>query len=214
MPALFSLLMIAVFAGVMALVLWAAAKTSKRASDNLGSLARTLGLRYEPGTPVFGVFYPETRASGQRRGKFVEAYSYSTGSGKSRIQWCAVAATPAGAGGLTFSLRPQGLGTKLMEMFGSHEIQVGDAEFDRRWYIQTNQPDFLRAALLPEVRAKLDALANDRGVLGPQVQLEKGVVRYAEQGSFSDPARTARLTQAMEVVCDLADLAEVFAARA
>jgi len=99
-----------------------------------------------------------------------------------------------------------------MEMFGASEIQVGDADFDRRWFIQTNQPDFLRAALLPELRAKIFTLAAEPSASRLKLMLEDGRVRYAEQGSFASARVAGRIGQAAEVVADLADVAEVFAA--
>ncbi|MDB6094915.1 MAG: hypothetical protein JWM32_2477 [Verrucomicrobia bacterium] len=208
-----ALFMLVMFAGVLGLVLWAVAAESKRSYLGLQRLADTLALAVPAQVPSLGIFYREARASGRIREKFVEVYPFSTGSGKSRVQWSAIAATPKSTGGLTFHLRLQGFGTKVMEVFGSREIEIGDAEFDRRWFIQTNQPDFLRAALVPELRDKVTALARDAGARGLELQLDSGVVRYAEHGSFSDPRRAVRIERAADVVCDLADLAEVFASQ-
>ena len=204
-------LMIGLFVVFTGFIVWAAARASKQAGENLDRLAATLGLQREITAPVLGVFHPEPRISGQIRGKRIEVFPFSTGSGKSRVQWSAISAAAQVDGGLTFDFRPQGLGTKLMEVFGSREIQVGDDAFDRAWFIQTNQPDFLRAALVPELREKISALSREAGVRGGQLQLEHGVVRYAEHGSLSDAKRCDRLGRALDAVCDLADVAEVFA---
>jgi hypothetical protein len=206
-----SFLMIGFFVICAGFILWAAARANRQAGENLDRLAATLGLQREIKAPGLGGFHPALKISGQVRGKRIEVFPFSTGSGKSRVQWSAISATPLAEGGLTFELRPQGLDTKLMEMFGSREIQVGDPAFDRAWFIQTNQPDFLRAALVPELREKIGALAREAGVRGAQLQLEHGVVRYAEHGSLSDSRRCDRLGRALDAVCDLADVAEVFA---
>ena len=204
-------LMIGLFVVFTGFILWAAARSNQQAGENLDRLAATLGLQRMAKTPAAGVFYPEPRIGGQVRGKRIEIFPFSTGSGKSRVQWSAISAAPQVDGGLTFDFRPQGLGTKLMEVFGSREIQVGDPEFDRTWFIQTNQPDFLCAALVPELREKITALAREAGGRGAQLQLEHGVVRYAEHGSLADAKRCDRLGRALDAVCDLADVAEVFA---
>ncbi len=205
-------LMILIIVATLVIVFWAAAQASKRASENIRELAAMLGLQADIRPPALGLFYTDPRAAGQWRGKAMEIYTYTTGSGKSRMQWCAVAAALRADGGLRFTLQPQGFGTKVMEMFGASEIQVGDADFDRRWFIQTNQPDFLRAALLPELRAKISTLAAEPSASRLKLMLEDGRVRYAEQGSFASARVAGRIGQAAEVVADLADVAEVFAA--
>jgi hypothetical protein len=212
-PALVPFLVTFLLAAGLGLAVWAAARQGRRTTDNLRELAEQLGLEFVARAPVLGVFYPEARATGQMRGKRVEVFSFSTGSGKSRVWWCAVAAAVPAAGGLTFHLRRQGFGTKVMELFGAREIQMGEPEFDRTWFVQTNQPEFLRAALLPELRGKINTVVHDpgRAARSPEFRLEQAAVRYAEIGSFADAAGCARCRRAAEIVCDLADLAEVFA---
>jgi hypothetical protein len=208
-------LMIGLFAAGIGLVVWAAARQGRRTTENVRELAGQLGLEFSAGEPVLGVFYPAARATGQIRGKRVELFSFATGSGKSRVQWCAVSAAVAGAGGLTFHLRRQGFGTKFMALFGAKEISVGDPEFDRAWFIQTNQPEYFRAALLPELREKISALVREPGrpARGIEFKLEAAVVRYAEMGTFASADSCRRCRRAAEIVCDLADLAEVWVER-
>lgn len=197
-------LMVAGFLVLTGIVIWLGAKTTARARENVRRLADRLGLQLEAAQPTLGIFYPEPRATGLIRGKAVTLYNYSTGSGKSRRTWSALTATPAAAGGLTFALSRQGLGTKLLELFGSKEITVGNAEFDGTWFVQTNAPEYFRAALLPELQEKFRPF---RGAF----KLEKGVVSYVEQGQFHDQERCLRFERAVGLVCDLADVAEVHA---
>jgi hypothetical protein len=194
--------------GIVVLILFATRHAAKVAAQNVRLVAESLGLNVTEGGS--GVLISESRAEGTFRGKRVEVYSFSTGSGKSRQLWAAISATPKADGGLNFMFRRQGFGTRVMEMFGTREIEVGDPDFDRVWFIQTNQPDFLRAALLPEIRSRISSFAQ-KNVRGPQIEVESGAVRYAEMGSFSNGALTERIVRAAEVVCDLADIAEVFA---
>lgn len=209
-PALLPLLMIGIFVAIFGLIIWAAARQGKRAEANVRAMAGALGLQFDPQPPTLGIFYSGARAAGQRRGRRVEIFPFATGSGKSRIQWCAVSATVAG-GGLTFHLRRQGFGTKVMELFGAKEIQVGDAEFDQAWFIQTNQPEYFRAALLPELRAKISRLVRELGTSARSLEfkLESGTVRYAEIGAFANGDTCQRCQRAAEIVCDLAEVAEV-----
>lgn len=190
-----------VFAG---LIIWLAAKASAQTHENVRRLAGRLGLELEKAQPVLGVFHRSPRAAGSIRGKAMRLYNYTTGSGKSQHTWSAVSAAPAADSGLTFALSRQGFGTKLRELFGAKEITVGNSAFDEAWFVQTNEPDYFRAALLPELQEKLRPF---KGAF----KLEKGVVTYVEQGAFTSEERCQRFERAAEIVCDLADIAEVHA---
>jgi len=206
-----ALLMIGFALLAVGLVARLAARQSKLAADHVQCLAEALGLEFINKPPVMGLFYPESRARGQIRGRQVEIFPFATGSGKSRVQWCGVSAAVAGGDGLTFHLRRQGFGTKVMELFGAREIQVGDAEFDADWFIQTNQPEFFAAALLPELRAKITTFVRELGVQarGMEFKLEAGIVRYAEMGGFTNGESCKRCQRAVGILCDLAEVAEV-----
>jgi len=192
-----------IFFGV---ILRMAAISSRKAVDNVRRLAEQLRLTMNENRPVLG-FCRSPEATGTIRGKAVRLYNYTTGSGKSKTTWAAVGVAPAANGGLTFALAPQGLGTKLKELFGAKEIKVGDMAFDRDWFIQTNAPDFFGAALLPEMQRKIQ-------VTKGTWKLADGVVVYAERGSFADERRCARFVSVVDAACDLADIAEVYAQHA
>jgi len=185
---------------IVALVL-----TRKNTTRNLQGLATQLGLEFLPAPSWF----KKPRVAGMRRGRAVQLYNYSTGYGKSRRTWSAVSAHPAGDGKLTFALRKRDLTTRLNQLFGPKPITVGDAEFDKGWYVQTNQPDFLRAALIPELRTRLMDVrrAGAKGAF----ELEHAVVKYAETGTFILGKRATRFPALADMVCDLADLADVAA---
>jgi len=207
-----ALVILLFFGGVSAVAVFAirqGGKASAKERANVQALSDRLGLILEPASPMFGRFYPPPRAIGTVRGKRVELFGYSTGSGKSRKVWSAISVAPALPSGLTFSLTRQGLGSRVLSVFGAKEIEVGNRAFDDRWFIQTNQPDFLRAALLPELQVKLMDL--DRSKLPGSVHLENGVVKYAEQTSFHNSEICERIASVLDVLCDLADVAEVWA---
>lgn len=194
-------------------IFWAGGRATAKAWRNGQALAARLGLAMEPALPKLGRFYPTPQGQGVIRGKRVTFLSYSTGSGKSRVQWAALRIMPPGAGGLTFAIDRQGLLTRISELFGVKEIEVGDPAFDAKWFLRTNQPEFFRAALLPELRAKLTALA-DQGLLRGGFTLKDGIVEYRERGNFYDEAQCGRIAGVAELACDLADIAEVWAAQA
>lgn len=207
--ALIPFLMVGGFFAVGGIMFWQGGKATAVTRANAQALAERLGLALEPATPMLGRFYPPPRAVGILRGKRVELFTYSTGSGKSRKSWAAIGVTPLQAAGLTFSFTQQGLGSRVLSLFGKKEIEVGNRAFDDRWFIQTNQPDFLRAAILPELQEKLMTL--DRSGLPGLIQLENGVVKYAEQGTFHQRSVCDRVGGMVEVLGDLADVTEVWA---
>ncbi len=202
-----ALLMILFFIGMPILLVRAGIKSVRRMRENFARLATNLQLQLDPPEPPSGWFSALPSVIGQRRGKQVRIHTYSTGSGKSRRTWTAAAVTPAMTGGLTFSFTRQGFGSKLGQLFGAKEITVGNREFDDAWFIATNEPDFLRAALLPELQQKFRPF---RG----SFKLEKGVVTYVEQGNLVGDERRHRYELAVELACNLADIAEVQARHA
>jgi hypothetical protein len=211
MVILFPLLMMAgtlVF-GVFMLSL--AVRQSERSHQNVIQLAHRLRLTPAQVTKRFG-FWPQPHATGSIRGKAARLYPFTTGSGKSRVRWTALAVHPAATGGLTFHLGRQGFGTKFAQLFGAREITVGDPAFDAAWFIQTNQPEFLRAALIPELRARITSAFDQSGRAHRiSLKLESDAVVYAEAGDFGDERRCERIARMADVLADLADVAEVFA---
>lgn len=207
--ALIPFLFLGGFVAVFVIIVWQSGKASGVTRANAQALAERLGLELQPAKPTLGRFYPPPRAQGTVRGKRVELFAYSTGSGKSRKTWAAIGVTPTLPGGLKFTFTRQGLGSRVLSLFGAKEIEVGNRAFDERWFIQTNQPEFLRAALLPELQQKLMDL--DRTKLPGSIRLEDGVVKYAEQGSFYSRETCDRVGAMLDVLCDLADIAEVWA---
>ncbi|HTQ30461.1 MAG TPA: hypothetical protein VMI53_04570 [Opitutaceae bacterium] len=196
------LLIVPLIAG---LVIWATLVQKQRTAANLQKLAVRLGLEFLPA----GGWLGRPSIVGPMRGKAVQIFNYTTGSGKSRTTWSAMKAQLAAPSQLSFTLRKQGFATRIIELFGAHEITVGDAEFDKAWFVQTNQPGFMRAALIPEMRAKLMA-ALHAGLPGA-FELNGRDVKYAEVGTFADAKRIERFAALGEVLCDLADVAEVAA---
>ncbi|MCC6414486.1 MAG: hypothetical protein IT582_01045 [Opitutaceae bacterium] len=204
--ALVFVLLLVAMAGVFVLLWRIGAAMAQKALDNLRVLAGRLKISVVEKPKKFGV-HPPPEAVGFVRGKQVRLFNYTTGTGKSKTTWSAIAVTPAVASGLSFELLPQGFGSKVLELFGARELQVGDAAFDKKWFVRCNQPAFFAAALLPEIRQKIMGSAAGRW------KLQEGIVTYSELGLFSDAARCERFTALADVACDLADLAEVFARR-
>jgi hypothetical protein len=209
-------LVFVVVAVVMATIGWIFSSWSQdRAAANFQRLATQLGLEF---VPVSADSVKPMRVVGKLRGKEVQISNYSNnlaGDGldrKSSTTWSEVTAqVGAPFFSFTFTLQKRDVGTKVSELFGTQEATVGDAEFDKVWFMQTSHPKFLRAVLLPELRAKLMAVrqagANDK------FELKEGEVRYVERGSFSDAERSQRFAALADVVSNLAEVAAVVVER-
>lgn len=211
MGILFGLVIMIATVGFTALMVVLAIKQWERARQNVEQLAKRLGLTPAPAERRFA-FLGQPSASGTLGGKAARLYAFTTGSGKSRTRWTALGVQPAATGNLTFHLSRQGLGTRISQLFGAREITVGDPEFDRTWFIETNQPEFFRAALIPELRARITTAFDHSGrAHRAMIKLEAGTVAYAEAGDFSDERRCERIAQMAPVLIDFADVAEVFA---
>ena len=192
---------------LVVLVVWAARVHARKTRDLIHAFAQRAGLRVEEQT-VLG-FTSVQSLEGEQAGRAVRYWTYATGSGKSRTTWVAVAVRPRTEAGLQFNLTRQNFGSKIMEMFGAKEIQVGDPAFDAAWFVRTNQPDFLAAALVPSIRARL--MAEPAGHWGGRYKLEDGLAQYVEQGYLSSAEVLARLERQLPLLHELADVAEVFA---
>jgi hypothetical protein len=172
---------------------------------SLQELARQLGLEFLPAD-----HWRSAMLTGTRRGKAMEVSEHHTSLDRYVMTSSVMAVRPAPGGEMMFQLQFRlhqrsflsGLGEKL----GCKRLMTGDAVFDAVWIAWSNQPDYFRAALGPELRAKLMA-ARALGVLGT-FEMLGGVMRYAEVGSLANTARCTRFAALADLVCDLAEVAE------
>lgn len=201
------LLVLPAIIAIVAALFWAARDHARKTHAMMRDFARRAGLQAVE-TSALGFTWIES-LEGTQAGRTIRYWTYATGSGKSRITWAAVGVQPRAAAGLQFELTRQNLGSRIMEMFGVKEVRVGDPAFDAAWFVRTNQPDFLAAALVPSIRARL--LAGPAEGRSVRYKLEQGPVHYAEQGGFASAAVLARLERQLPLLHELADVAEVFA---
>ena len=184
-------------------------RQARRASENLTELARALGLRCAQRPPVLGFLPALPTVDGERGGRAVRFFTYTTGSGKSRQTWQACGVRCENPQGLTFQLGTQNALSRLGTLLGMQDVQVGDAAFDQRFVVKTSDPEFLRAALLPEVRTSLLECWGSRAT-GAHVKLAGNEVVYAENGGFAEVAVIERMKAVVEPLLALAALPEVY----
>lgn len=116
----------------------------------------------------------------------------------------------ASAGSLTFSLRADGITSVLDELWAGKRMEVGDDAIDRTCIWHTNNPEYLRAALVPEILDQLKELLAS-GAVGHRfgIELADGVVRYEEESGEFEERDVLRLQNRLPFLQDLAAIAEV-----
>jgi len=184
-------------------------RQTRRAHEGLAALARQLGLQLHEKPPRYGLFPQVPAVSGQRGGREVRFYIFTTGSGRHCQQWRAFAVACANPQGLTFRLSTPNGFSRVGERPGLQEVRSGHPEFDERFVVQTNAPDFLRAALRPEL---LDPLLRYWSAVAPGASLtaEGAGIVYAEPGHFAEAKALARMLALLEPALALAALPEVY----
>ncbi|WP_221031355.1 hypothetical protein [Actomonas aquatica] len=202
-------ILVALWVTVAVVFVLLAKRHARKSSENTRRLAIELGLSIAEQPPVFGVFSRRPEVAGEREGKLTRLERFSTGSGKNRQQWVALAVRPRLRGRLEFRLSPESFGNKVRGLFGYKEIKVGDPRFDRDWYVETNLEAFFRDALLPELRERLQQLRQE-GLKG-RFETHDGDVRYVEPGSLGSDGQRRRLVLAADMVSTLAEVVEVAA---
>ncbi|GAB5560193.1 MAG: hypothetical protein SynsKO_18400 [Synoicihabitans sp.] len=207
------IIIVSIMPVVMGLVIWFAWKEGKKTRTKLRALADEMGLGFIAPPPLFGIFHSSPRLFGQVQGREVEIYQYTTGSGKNSRTWSALKLGHVGTSRLAITLSGQGLGSKIRSVFGAEEIQVEDRHFNNRWFIETNDPDFLTVALFGKACAAIDASQSAVGKPKGTFELKDGDVFYREQGALSSDARIARIRQALPAAQALLDIADVHASQ-
>ena len=201
------------FVGILVLVFGGAVVLSRRqcakARRNLAALAGALGLQLHEKPPVLGLFPLVPTVDGRYRERPIRFYTFTTGSGKQRQTWQAVGLACENRHGLSLGLVTQGFLLTLATRLGAQDLQVGDAAFDSRFIVRSNDAEFIRAALLPEVRAALLGAWSPRA-MGAHLKLEGGEVVYAERGSFADAGMVERMKALLEPLALVATLPEVY----
>jgi hypothetical protein len=195
-----------VFFGLMIVLV---RQQQRKTLENLTKLASRLGLELKRQPAKLG-FEPTPTLAGRHRGRPVRFFNYTTGSGKSRRVWSAVSVAVPGASAFTLELAPENFLTRVVTALGMQDIQVGDPTFDKAFLVRSNDAAAAAAALLPEIRTRL--LTTFSRNTGGELAVKDGAVRYAEVGGLGEAALVARLAGMLEVVCDLAEVAEALPA--
>lgn len=155
--------------------------------------------------------HPE--AEGDYQGRRGRVYSFAEGRGKSRRRYAAIELRTTATASLELQfIRRDWLARKAawgqsVPLSAGKEVRLGDANFDARWLVRTNRPDVVRAALVHELRARIDALAHPN-LRETRLEVGAGRAVYAQQDDFSTVQTRQRAEAALPVLADLVALAE------
>lgn len=196
----------------MGWAVWMAKKQSQKTAATIEAYAKELGLEAHRRPAVFGIFPSLPEVVGSRHGREVRIFQFQKGSGKNSQTWSALEVGRVAGTNLKVTLSAQGVMTKIRSVFGAKEIQVEEKAFNDRWFIETNDPGFLQAALYGKVSEAIDASQPKVGSPEGKFELKEGEVRYSELGTLGDAGRRARIKAAMAAAHELLDVAEVHAA--
>ena len=203
---------LAVVAVVVALMFFGV-RTSKKAgierNRQLREMATRLGLEYSEQPPAMKYFAPNPTVAGVFAGRAARLHEFSRGSGKNRTHWVAARMECRGTSSLKLSIRSQGAAVfeKIASALGYKDIVIGDAAFDSKFVIHGNDEDFIKAALLPEIRMKIAAFWPRAS--GGRIKVENGEAVYEQQGYLTKAACRDNLEKAFPILADLAAIAEV-----
>jgi hypothetical protein len=166
---------------------------------NLRALANLLRLDFFPRADWAG---PDPRVTGTMRGRKVKLFRVCDSDGPSMV---AVSAQLTRPSALKFCLdRRSFFRTELSDLFQQHEPTTGDAVFDAAWRVRSNQPEFIIAALCPDLRAKLMATHGT----GRNITLVDGLVKFVGSDDSFNADICERIPVILDAVCDLADIVE------
>ena len=203
---------IAVVGGISALIVFgvrAAKRSGIERNAALREMAARLGLEYFEEPPAAGFLPPSPAVRGMFGGRAARLQEFSRGSGKNRTRWVAARVQCAAAGAFKLSVRSQGpaIFEKIAGAFGYKDIVIGDTAFDSLLVVHGSDEEFIKAALIPEIRARIIAFWPK--ATGGRIVVEGGEAVYEEQGSFSRTKCREHLEKAFPVLGDMAAIAEV-----
>ena len=85
----------------------------------------------------------------------------------------------------TFVITHQGLGGDLANLIGFQDIEVGDAEFDKRFRIVSKEIDKTKALLTPDVRTQLKKLDDAAKGFGASFEVTDHAVSFSRSSLAS-----------------------------
>jgi hypothetical protein len=183
--------------GVGGGIIYAVMRSGKAANRAWGDLGTRFGLTFKPmGT----LSNPEL--NGEFRQRPMRVYLYSSGSHDNRQTYTAVTLTLKQPLNSVLEITPAGtLGNFLGKVVKAQDVEIGNPEFDARYVIKSDPPDFAGKVL--------SSIAVQTGIMAIQemsrIELKGQALEYARRGVAEDPDVLANV---FNTLSDLADAIE------
>ena len=183
--------------GVGGAIIYAVMRSGKAANRAWGDVAARYGLQFKPMKA-----FSQPELNGEFRQRPIRAYLYSSGSHENRQTCTAVALTLKQTQSSSLGITPAGtLGNFLGRMVKAQDVEIGSPEFDARYVIKSDPPDFA-GRILGSIAAQTGIMAIP-DMLG--IELRGQSLEYSKRGVAEDPELLARV---FNTLSDLADAIE------
>ena len=182
--------------------------------DHMKLLAETLELPLAGGDSVFpkigflSWIRRPLRIEGERRGCDVSIYHYSTG-GKNSTTYATVRITINNPKDLKLGFSQESVLGKVGKAFGMQDIQTGDPRFDDKFIVKCSDPDFIKRALLPEIKERFYEVWETHKSQG-SITLKDEVFAYNEVGMINKETTRNRIVVVAELMCDLGGIVKFY----
>jgi len=200
---------------IIIVVLKRKGKLSGQVNEHLQWLADTLELAVTGGDAMFPAIRflsfvrRPYRLEGERRGSRLSIYHYTVSTGQSSTTYTTARSEVENPRELNFKFTREGLLSKVGKSLGLQDVQTGDEHFDKLFVIKCSDPEFIRQALLDQVKEKFFTVWEQHSAKGT-ISLKGGTLSYDEVGTVRNEKSRTRMAAVAELVCDLGGLVQFY----
>jgi hypothetical protein len=191
------------------------AKGGSRINPHWQWLAERFGLQIAGGEPYFpkirwlGFLKKPIRLEGTYRNSLLKVYHYTVSTGNSSTTYATARLVGANPKGLAFRVSREGVLTRLGKSLGMQDIETGDPRFDKLFVLKSNDPAFIKSALLPEIRGQLCDVWDKHDARGA-IALQGEELFYQEVGTIRNEKTRERFAALIDAMVPLHGIVEFY----
>jgi hypothetical protein len=196
-PVLMCMLFAGFFIVVVGGIIFLVNRSAKTVNRTWGDLAARTGLTLKP-----AALFSSPELSGEYRQRALRVYTYSVGTAKNRTTYSAVSLAVKNPSNSTLEITPSGtVGSFLGKLVNAQDVEIGEAEFDQRFVIKSNPPDFASKVL-----SESGVLVGIKEIPGAfRIEVEGPSLTYSKRGVEEN---TEFLEKMFDTLSALADRVE------
>lgn len=111
--------------------------------------------------------------------------------------------------GLKLGFSRESILAKIGKPLGMQDIRTGDERFDKLLIVKCSDPDFIHAALLPEIKQRFYEVWEEHKAQG-SIKLERDGLVYDEVGKINNDVACNRFAAVAELMCDLGGIVQFY----